>query len=383
MPPTRRTTGAIDLPTGGIPANGRVVTGEGVHKRLNQVSVGDYVMGVNDSGNTVSSRVLQKIGGGVAGDGWLNISGKRINAGRGNSTFTLICDPKQLVWSRTKTKYVSAASVSVGDHVTSMRADPGLSPVQASVLLGKMLGDAHIPSIGARREIIWSHTSSDAGYVEWVRRAIGPLCGNTHTKVSGHGSEMLCTRTVSSDFIRQKFDDFYMPDHTKVVPAWVAEAIDPIALAFWYMDDGSLAHQDGQEDRAAFATCAFTESDCRTLVAGMARLGVVAAVRLYAGYPRLFLNADNAERLFLLVAPYIPPCMQRKLPARYRGHDGWLPQHGAEYKSMLVEQRVDAISSFSIKSGRYSMETETGNYFANGILVGDSGHNDYHERGGA
>jgi hypothetical protein len=62
--------------------------------------------------------------------------------------------------------------------------------------------------------------------------------------------------------------------------------------------------------------------------------------------------------------------MQRKLPERYRGHDGWLPKEDSEFKSKFVEQTIDSITvDDSVKSLRYDMETETHNYFANGILV--------------
>jgi RNA ligase (TIGR02306 family) len=69
--------------------------------------------------------------------------------------------------------------------------------------------------------------------------------------------------------------------------------------------------------------------------------------------------------------------MQHKLPERYRGHTGWLPADiERTYKPMLVEQSIDRVERIpSSKSGctvRHDIETTTGNYFANGVLVHNS-----------
>ncbi len=98
------------------------------------------------------------------------------------------------------------------------------------------------------------------------------------------------------------------------------------------------------------------------------------------GYPTIRLNSVAAERLFLLVAPYIPPVMQRKLPKRYRGHDGWLPPAGErQFRRQLVSQLVEHIESDAQNkksawhtSSRYAITTGTRNLFANGVLVHDS-----------
>jgi hypothetical protein len=136
------------------------------------------------------------------------------------------------------------------------------------------------------------------------------------------------------------------------------------------MDDGSLGHHSDQEDRAHFATCAFSRPSCEVLVRGLAKLGIDAVLFESNDYPRLRLNSAAAERLFLLVAPYIPECMQHKLPERYRGHTGWLPGTESEYKPALVTQTIDSIAvDGSVVSERYDMATETQNYFAHGVLV--------------
>jgi hypothetical protein len=87
------------------------------------------------------------------------------------------------------------------------------------------------------------------------------------------------------------------------------------------------------------------------------------------------LGVTAAERLLLIVAPHVPPVMQRKLPRCYRGHEGWLPPTGASFRDLLVEQTIDEIERdiVGVSSNRYGIRTETGNLFANGLPVRDAG----------
>ena len=354
---------------GCVPSDASISMADGSRTRLHNVVVGDEVMGYVD-GRVVASKVLRKFSNGPAVR-WLKITGKRRNAGRGNSYFSLRCTDEHRVWSPSKQTYIHARDLVVGDDVMSVRNDPALSPIQEQVLLGKMLGDGSLHSTKFSANMTWNHCADDRDYVEWTARAIGLLASEKRGEyISGYGSEMIRTTTINSAWIKERFDSFVSSSGTKFVPEWVATALTPLAVAFWYMDDGSLSHWEGQEDRASFATCGFTEADCNVLAQGLARLGINVVVRKHQEYWRIYVNAIDAERLFLLVAPYIPPCMQRKLPERYRGGLGWLPLTANEFKSMTVVQTIDAIEvDPSVNSDRFDMETESNNYFANGILV--------------
>ena len=185
---------------------------------------------------------------------------------------------------------------------------------------------------------------------------------------------MIHANTRNSAWIKDMFSGWFSATGAKRVPVDIIGNLAPLALAFWYMDDGSLSHDDGQEDRASFATCAFDEVDHLHLVAALDQLCIAAKAVVY-DHPRLTLNADNAERLFLMVAPYIPPCMQRKLPERYRGGPGWLPDPGKQrYKPMTNDQVVTIVADEDMPSSTPAcdLETETNNYFASDVLVHNS-----------
>src|SRR5208282_4619013 len=272
--------------------------------------------------------------------------------------------------------YIAAESLTPGDSVSILRIDPDLSPIQKRVLLGKMLGDGSLAVLESGAALI-SYGHANESLTSWTDRALGGLATRTANATSGYGSDMHRSYTSASMWLMQAFSDFIDKSAeigAKRVPEWVADVLDPIAISFWYLDDGSLGHgDDGSEDKANFAVCSFTKEDCEILQRGLAKFGIGSVYFTSEGYSRIRLNADDAERLFLLVAPYVPSQLHYKLPKRYRGHDGWLPTTGVTYKPLLVTQKVLSVQEeICPRAIRHDIETETHNYFANGVLTHNS-----------
>lgn len=339
---------------------------DGTKKRISAIAVGDVVLGMNEDGLVAptpvrATRRLEK------GGRWLNIRGTREAAGRGNSFFSLKCTDDHPLWSPVLGKYIPARDLEIGDRVLLLRSELGLTPIQNSVLTGKLLGDGSLVRSPSRSWAIeFGHTEKDSEYVHWTLRALGDI---GHKKVgsrtSGYGSNIITGRSSFCNEIYEGFSHWW-DNGRKVVPKNLC--LDPIALAFWYMDDGSLSHSEGQEDRATIATSGFSRDDHDILLRELGSLGIAAVVFESRGHLALRFGSDDAEKLFLLVAPYIPGCMQRKLPERYRGAPGWLPEVNRTYKPALTLQTVTSIEEYE-ESVRFDIETSLGNFFANGVLV--------------
>ena len=297
-------------------------------------------------------------------------------AGRGNHYFAVYCTSNhRFAIRREGLEYVEAKDLLPDDTVLLHRTDMGLTPVQEQILLGKLLGDGylHEADSGIAAAVVFGHKKEHRSYLDWCCYGLGDLMtGTVGSCVSGYGTDMVRVRTRFCPYIKEKFSSFYSAVEPKKVPTWVAEELGPIALAFWYMDDGSLAQHNDQEDRANFAVCSFTEKDCAVLIEGLKKFGIDAVYYKANGYSRLRLNADDAEKLFILIAPYIPPPMQYKLPERYRGHNGWIPKLETQYKTIVVNQKVLNVEPLDKSKVRYDIETETHNFFANGVLVHNS-----------
>ncbi|WP_444962554.1 hypothetical protein [Nocardiopsis sp. M1B1] len=366
---------------GGLHSETRISMADGTRKRLAQVENGDEVLGT-DRGIRVVSTQVSEVHCAGPGASWTKLSGRRLRAGRGSSFFSLISSPEHRVWSPGPDTYTPVGEYSPSQRVTLLRSEHDLTPCQRSVLLGKLLGDGHLHKArSGSASVVWGHRQADEEYVRWTLRALGDLASTTtRTLTSGYGSTIITARSTFHPSVAECFGEMTASGKKRVTP-WIADYLDPLALAFWYMDDGSLCHTEGQEDRATLSTCGFDEDDCRVLLKGLRRLGIAGTLmRDGRGYLTIRLNSAAAECLFLLVAPYVPPVMQRKLPGRYRGHNGWLPPTGErQFRPQLVPQLVEQVES-NVQSkrsawrtsSRYAITTGTHNLFANGLLVHDS-----------
>ncbi len=355
----------------------KIALNSGVMKQICRVSVGDIILGVLD-GKVTESKILDiKI---IKGS---KNSLKQIKFSRhgGNGHFDQIYSGGNLQISSSG-EYVSVLNLNKDQDLLSLRYDYCMTPIQEQILLGMLLGDANL-SVDCKN-IIWNHVEDDHEYFKWISRGLGNIVQNDKMILkSGYGSVMHRGYTIDSDLISNKFSSF-KKDGRKIVPEWVIDEITPLAIAFWYMDDGSLSHSDSQEDRANFATCGFTEEDNLILANSLKKFNINANMTNYKNsnknskyknkhYFRLSLNSDDAEKLFLLVAPYIPRSMHRKLPERYRNSDGWLPEIDRNYKMPFGMKKFDSLNEvvFTTNQNLYSLKTSTGNYFANSILVKD------------
>jgi len=352
---------------GCVVAQTRIRMADGGNKYIRDIQPGEFVIGYKNRQPT-PSKVIKVWKNGYSND-WLKIQFSRHRVGRGSNFGNITCTPNHQ-FLQPDANYKNASQLKIGDKVALLRSDWYLSPVQEQILLGKLLGDGTLSLSSVNHHVTFGHVNQVL--VEWTCRGLGDLITPyKDTRISGYGSLMYRARTHTSSFISEKFQDF-IQDGKKVVPVWVANELTPLAIAFWYMDDGSLGHHSNQEDRANFAVCGFTKEDCDVLIEGLRKYNIKAIYYQAEGYSRLRLNADDAERLFLLIAPYIPSALQYKLPERYRGHEGWLPDPGVSYKQAVIWQSIVSIMSVNKSQQRWDLETETHNYLPSSVVTHNS-----------
>lgn len=330
------------------------------------------VWGVNEVGQLVPSHVSNWFNNGVETN-WKKVKFTRKNMGRGNHFGTIICTSNHKFLVPTDGSYRSCSDLVNGDAILCLRSNIQLSYVQTQVLIGKMLGDGSLSS----SSVTFAHKKTHQDYLSYTLLCLGDIAGSIQKKevVSGYGTTMCRARTISNFAISDLFND-WNDGGRKQVPSTIIGKLGPIALAFWYMDDGSLGHTEDQEDRAGFATCGFDEESIKNLIAALAALDIIGTPFFHADYWRIRLNADEAEKLFVLISPYIPQIMRYKLPIRYRDlqHCPILTQ-SSTYKPNLVKQTVLSIEDISIPNlnqHKYDITTSTHNFVADNVVVHNS-----------
>lgn len=324
------------------------------------------LLGMNEYGQLVTTRITNWFNNGKTSE-WLKITSSREKAGRGNS-FSMLKTTKNHKFYNPETKtYIPADQLKIGQKINVLHSDYDLSYLQKQILIGKMLGDGSLDN--QKKSISFNQSKKQEQYLDYTLEMLESIAGNKASEmISGYGTIMCGARTISRNEIGQIFEEWFK-DNKKEVPENIE--LSPISLAFWYMDDGSLSHHEGQEDRADFATCNFSTESCLNLINAFRKLGIEAKLKAY-DYNRIHLNAKNADIFFTLIAPYITKCMQYKLPLKYRQYDNFYRSPMVNYTPEITTQTIMNIEKDSHNYNRYDIETETHNYFANDILTHNS-----------
>lgn len=348
-----------------------ILKSDGTKVPMYSLKAGDTLLGVSN-GHLVENRIISKIGLPARSD-WIKLSGPRIGYARGSATFSLIASPDQIIGLEGKL----AGNVNENTTFPAVFNSLVLTEVQKSILLGILLGDGTLKTAkgaGGSKALKWVHGEKQEDYLEWTIRALGGLAKRTENHISGYGSLTHSAMTMFHPEIEAALSGFDKP--AGVIPNWVVEKMNPITMAYWYMDDGSLAHHEDQRDRAYFSTNSFSIEGHEVLIAALAKFGLKAVIQESTKGPSLRLNSDSSDLFFCLIAPYIPPSMQYKLPSYYRGNQGWIPVSDFEFRNIIVNAKISTASpqvlSPATHGGDFVLKTEIGNYFAHGVLLSES-----------
>jgi uracil-DNA glycosylase family 4 len=127
--------------------------------------------------------------------------------------------------------------------------------------------------------------------------------------VSGGPKDLLAVhvRTRAHRALGFLRNEFYAP--TKRVPFWMAHALSPRMLAFWFMDDGHLRVRPGKRPLAEIAANGFTDEDRSVLLLALSGLGLPAK----QSRGRIYFDVPTTRELSELIAPFVPRSMRYKL----------------------------------------------------------------------
>jgi len=208
-------------------------------------------------------------------------------------------------------------------------SDPGLTPIQRQVILGSLLGDACIMRVKPTHNayIQMAHSIKQREYVEWKYNILKNIVSTPPKMIknrgfgAGHMMVRFCTRSLPC--ITEIHD---IIGSREITPQWMSEIADPIALAVWYQDDGSLWKCTNAKSSyvITFHTGDRDQTELKLLKSWMIdRFGLDhIAIYIPPKQPtatRLQIYADKTVRKFeKLVRPYIIPSMQYKLPPEVR-----------------------------------------------------------------
>ncbi len=271
-----------------------------------------------------------------------------------------------------------------------MLAQPALlSDRQWEVILGSLMGDGCLsPAVRQDSEsarLRMGHGARQAEYLNWK---ISLLNNIPHCRtINGKGAVFFADFTPPLAELHELRSAVYLGDGKKFLSEDYLKALTPpLALAVWYMDDGSFTvrskgfqqRTEGGSGRIEICVEAMTEGGSQQRLRDYLHDTHGLDVRLRrAGKARkaVLVFSTAATAMFQqMIAPYVHPVMAYKLLPRFQGQFAVEPQF-VEPTMQLMPARVLEIESKTDyqKMDRFDIEVEgSHNYFADGVMVHNS-----------
>ena len=349
------------------------------------VKIGDVVskklkptlIGMDENGNLVPTKVVNWHDNGTK-DNWMEIELDCLvsnSSGSGNHTNKLRVTTNHSIFLNGE--FQPALNTKIND--TLITYENVFSKKALHVIKSSLLGDGSLSTNGSAVRFEEGHTFKHSELTNCFKVWLGNnISINKYS--SGFGSKMLRASSISLKSLNSLRDEWYKSGKKKVPED--LDWIDDFTIAKWYMDDGSLAHNDQQKDRALFATNGFDEDDVERLANKLHEIyGVDCTVYNSKGWC-LRINAgrgDEIEAFWNAIAPHVIPCMRYKLPEHHRKsilierEPGKLEKNKKETKVLSVKM-INDLSKKNFPFGRkgFDITTTVSNYMANNIIVHNS-----------
>lgn len=352
----------------GLDANTYILKSNGEKIQIRKIQVGEEIFGLDKDGFVVGNEILS-IQKSAVDKNWINIQGPKAKASRGSSYYSYSGTSDQEVLMPQPLGKKKLSDIQSNNSLILLNRKMKLTTIQKSVLLGTVLGDGTIktsPS-GTSQAVKWAHSDKQKDYLDWTIAALGDLAKLSESYASGYGSKMHTALTRFDHSIMEYFSGFDKP--FGVIPQWVANNLNPISFAYWYMDDGSLTHAPKQLDRMSFSTYSFNENAHAILIEGLKKFSLNPVIQNSSKGFTIRLNSEDTDFFSALIAPYVPPSMQYKLPESFRGNSGWIPHTQTETENQVSHGLVTKSSILTKSNSSYVLKTELGNFFANGVAT--------------
>ena len=187
-----------------------------------------------------------------------------------------------------------------------------LNGEQRSILVGTLLGDGHLETQNSGRtyRLKIEHSAKQSAYVDWLYLQFKdwvltpPKLKPKRLKGAEH--ENYCFQTLSSGQFRFYGKQFYDEFKHKRVPRQIRRWLTPLALAVWFMDDGSSKSK--WHKAIILNTHCFSKKELALLQeALLLNYGIEARLRPQKEGLQLIIAGRNAEEFVRIIRQYVLP----------------------------------------------------------------------------
>jgi recombination protein RecA len=352
-------------------------TTEKIGKIVNQKMDVEVMSYDSASDSIVPRRIVNWFDNGIA-ERFLQFT---VEKSHGNGRAQFAATENHLI--RTPGGWREAGELIAGDRVMAAETHR-LSDQQWQVVLGSLMGDGNLSPNrrdrnGARFRL--GHGARQADYLDWKVSLLGNIPVSRRADSRG---------AVFADFtplpeLGELQRAVYMVPGKKVITDEYLKALTPLALAIWFMDDGSLTlrskglqeRTQGGSGRVQFCIESMTEGSRDRLVEYLRDTHGLDVSWRVAGAARkavLTFSTVSSRQFLDVVAAYVHPSMDYKLLPDQRGRFEVTPEFVEPSERLVPARILDLHVKPPTRSmHKFDIEVEGNhNYFVDGVMVHNS-----------
>ena len=194
----------------------------------------------------------------------------------------------------------------------------GITARQRAILVGGILGDAYLEqkSKNGSSSFRFKQSKEKGGYVDWMYKELKTLC---RTQPRQGWNEQISFSTLCHPDIHDLRTAFYIHGR-KSIPENIGSVLnDPLSLAVWFMDDGSIDYRLHDHYAFRIATYSFSLRENSLLCKALdSNFGISATTQKSTMrnkvYYRIHIGKKGRDRFLSLIKPFMQPCLSHKLP---------------------------------------------------------------------
>ena len=198
-----------------------------------------------------------------------------------------------------------------------------MEPRTTSLLVGSLLGDGWLSALtpSTKKAVYYlKYNDKSIEYLRWMRQQLVELQPSELKSIPKYSQHYFYTR-ASTDVGKMR-SIFYPNEGRKRVPGNIEKLLsDPLALAIWYQDDGTLDRRSKYHWNAIFATYCFPYEECILLATAVRRnfgieMSVCRCKMRGKMYYRLYVLSDSMKQFMSTIGPYIHEDYQYKISSK-------------------------------------------------------------------
>ena len=251
------------------------------------------------------------------------------------------------------------------------------------IIYGMCLGDTHISFenrlskngfISNNLRLTFCQGESQKEYLLFKKQIFsGENCKIVKGKSGYCSNNVYSMHTKIDKTISDNLNELCIKNRKFIVTSEFCEKLEPISLAFWYMDDGSLKHVDDNNisPNIIISSNSFSKEENELLINCLnKKFGIEANLRREKKYWSIYITTEGTKKFLKLISPYIHPCLRYKTLKEYRDIPFKIKDLKFQKEETLCEKQILSIKPYT-KKIKYLYDItvkDNHNFISNNIL---------------